>query len=200
MGSKRLPGNITGAIIVAAGSSQRMEGVDKIMAHLGDKPVLAWSIEALQRSPQVQQIVLVNSEKNLEPVRCMVLDQKWSKVAEVCLGGKRRQDSVAAGLKLLDQCEWIIIHDGARPFLTEELIQRGLEAARETGAAAAAVPVTDTIKLADDKQSVISPHIRSLGSPDTTDFPQGGNYRSLQENQYGSYRRYVTGRDDRASG
>lgn len=161
MGSKRLPGNITGAIIVAAGSSQRMEGVDKIMAHLGDKPVLAWSIEALQRSPQVQQIVLVNSEKNLEPVRCMVLDQKWSKVAEVCLGGKRRQDSVAAGLKLLDQCEWIIIHDGARPFLTEELIQRGLEAARETGAAAAAVPVTDTIKLADDKQSVIKTLPRS---------------------------------------
>jgi 2-C-methyl-D-erythritol 4-phosphate cytidylyltransferase len=144
-----------GAIVVAAGGSQRMNGVDKMMASLGGKPVLVWSVEALQRSPQVDRIVLVNSQPNMEPVQCMVIDQKWTKVAEVCLGGRRRQDSVAAGLKTLGECEWVIIHDGARPFLTADLIDRGLEAARETGAAVAAVPVIDTIKLAGNDRVVI---------------------------------------------
>jgi 2-C-methyl-D-erythritol 4-phosphate cytidylyltransferase len=144
-----------GAIIVAAGASQRMNGVDKMMAVLGGKPLLVWSVEALQQSPKVDHIVLVNSQKNLEPVQCMVIDHKWTKVAEVCTGGQRRQDSVAAGLKMLGECEWVIIHDGARPLLTAELIERGLEAARETGAAVAAVPVTDTIKLAGNDRIVI---------------------------------------------
>jgi 2-C-methyl-D-erythritol 4-phosphate cytidylyltransferase len=144
-----------GAIVVAAGGSQRMNGVDKMMAPLGGKPLLVWSIEALQRSPKVDRIVLVNSQKNLESVQCMVIDHKWTKVAEVCMGGRRRQDSVAAGLKMLGECEWVIIHDGARPLLTVDLIERGLEAARETGAAVAAVPVIDTVKLAGDDRIVI---------------------------------------------
>ncbi len=99
--------------------------------------------------------MLVNSQRNMEPVQCLAVEQKWTKVAEVCIGGKRRQDSVAAGLKLLGECEWVIIHDGARPLLTQELIERGLEAARETGAAVAAVPVIDTIKLAGNDHIVI---------------------------------------------
>jgi 2-C-methyl-D-erythritol 4-phosphate cytidylyltransferase len=150
-----------GAIIVAAGSSRRMNGVDKILAPLGGQPVLGWSVAALQQSPLVDRIVLVNSQSNLEPVRCLVADKQWSKVEKVCLGGLRRQDSVAAGLKTLDDCEWIIVHDGARPFLTEELIENGLLAARETGAAIAAVPVTDTIKLAGNDKMVIETPPRS---------------------------------------
>jgi 2-C-methyl-D-erythritol 4-phosphate cytidylyltransferase len=150
-------GNRSGvcAIIVAAGESRRMNGTDKILAPLGGKPVLAWSIEALQRSPLVNCIVIVNSQKNLEPVRCLAIDNKWSKVREVCVGGRRRQDSVAAGLALLPECEWVIIQDGARPFLTQDIIERGLQAARETGAAVAAVPLTDTIKLAGDDGTVL---------------------------------------------
>jgi 2-C-methyl-D-erythritol 4-phosphate cytidylyltransferase len=144
-----------GAIVVAAGESRRMNGLDKVMALLGGKPVLSWSIEALQKCLKVERIVLVNSQKNMEPVRCLVLDREWKKVTELCLGGRRRQDSVAAGLKSLGDCEWVIIHDGARPFLTQDLIERGLEAARETGVAIAAVPVTDTIKLAGDDRTVI---------------------------------------------
>lgn len=143
------------AIVVAAGQSQRMDGVDKILAPLGGKPVLAWSIEALQQCDKVDRIVLVNSQLNQEPVQCLVVDHKWTKVADVCTGGRRRQDSVAAGLKLLGECEWVIIHDGARPLLNQDLIERGLEAARETGAAASAVPVTDTIKLTGQSQIVI---------------------------------------------
>ncbi len=161
MGTKGVSKPRVGAIIVAAGTSQRMNGVDKILAHLGGKPVLAWSIEALQQNPRVDRIILVNSQKNMEPVQCMVIDQKWTKVTNVCVGGRRRQDSVAAGLKLLGPCEWVIIHDGARPLLSQDLIERGLEAARETGAAIAAVPVTDTIKLAGDDHMVIETPPRS---------------------------------------
>jgi 2-C-methyl-D-erythritol 4-phosphate cytidylyltransferase len=143
------------AIIVAAGESRRMVGVDKIMAPLAGKPVLVWSIEAFQENPKVDRIVMVNSQQTAEPVRCLAIDRKWTKVAEVCTGGRRRQDSVAAGLALAGECDWVIIHDGARPLLSQDLIERGLKAAKETGAAAAAVPVTDTIKLVDDNQIVI---------------------------------------------
>jgi 2-C-methyl-D-erythritol 4-phosphate cytidylyltransferase len=150
-----------GAIIVAAGKSQRMDGVDKVMATLRGKPVLAWSVDALQNCDKVDRIVLVNSQKNMEPVECLAIERKWSKVTEMCIGGRRRQDSVAAGLKVIGDCEWIIIHDGSRPLLTRDLIERGLEAARETGAAVAAVPVTDTIKLAGEDHIVIETPPRS---------------------------------------
>ncbi len=143
------------AIVVAAGESRRMNGVDKILAPLGGKPVLAWSLEALQQSTHIDRIVVVNQAKNLQAVRCLAIDQKWSKVIDVCVGGRRRQDSVAAGLALLGDCEWILIHDGARPLLTPDLIERGLLAAQETGSAIAAVPVTDTIKLVGDDGTVI---------------------------------------------
>jgi len=155
MGTEILPKIKVGAIIVAAGESQRMQGVDKILAPLGNKSVLAWSIEAFEECPAVERIILVNSQSHLGPVKCMAVDHQWTKVADVCVGGKRRQDSVAAGLKMLGHCEWVIIHDGARPLVNRDIIERGLQAAQETGAAAAAVPVTDTIKLAGDDMKVI---------------------------------------------
>ncbi len=137
-----------GAIIVAAGRSQRMGGVDKVLALLGDKPLLVRVIDAFQMCASVDQIVLVVSEQNLGKVRGLIAKQGWSKKTEICFGGERRQDSVLAGLGRLDQCDWVVIHDGARPLVTVDLISRGLEEAIETGAAAAAVPVTDTIKVA----------------------------------------------------
>ncbi len=143
-----------GAIIVAAGKSRRMGGVDKVLALLGGKPVLAWVIDAFQGCNLIDQMVVVVSEQNLEWCRQLVTEQGWSKVAEVCLGGKRRQDSVMAGLSRLSHCDWVVIHDGVRPLVTGDLIEHGIEAARETGAAVAAVPVTDTIKVAGDNRIV----------------------------------------------
>jgi len=144
----------TGAVIVAAGESRRMQGLDKILASLGGRPVLAWSVDAFQQSPLVDTIVIVVSEKNIETVRRLPEAGMWTKVAAVCLGGKRRQDSVSRGLKHLDGCEWVIVHDGARPFLTPDLIRQGLESAGTTGVAVAAVPVIDTIKLVDEHMMV----------------------------------------------
>ncbi len=143
----------TAAVIVAAGKSQRMGGADKVLALLGDKPVLARVIDVFQGCASIQQIVVVLSEPNLKTGRQLVAEQGWSKVS-VCPGGNRRQDSVMAGLKQLKKCGWVVIHDGARPLVTEGLIEQGLETARETGAAAAAVPVIDTIKVAGDDRLV----------------------------------------------
>ena len=135
---------------MAAGRGERMGEVDKMFAPLGGKPVLARVIDTFQKYKSVDQIVVVINKENLEPCRHLVAEQGWTKVTEVCLGDKRRQDSVAAGLGRLNHCHWVIIHDGARPLVTLELIKQGLEAARETGAAIAGVPVTDTIKVADN--------------------------------------------------
>ena len=139
-----------GAIIVAAGSSRRMGGVDKVWVELGGKPVLARVIDVFQGCDLIHQVVVVLSQPNLERGKQLVAKEGWPKVTDVCPGGERRQDSVLAGLNRLSRCSWVVIHDGARPLVTGGLIERGLEAASETGAAVAAVPVTDTIKLAGD--------------------------------------------------
>jgi 2-C-methyl-D-erythritol 4-phosphate cytidylyltransferase len=143
-----------GAVIVAAGESRRMNGVDKVFAPLGGRPALSCVLDAFESCKAVSQIVVVVSENNVEKCRQLIAEKKRAKQFEVCAGGERRQDSVAAGLARLDECDWVVIHDGARPLVTRELIERGLEVAGETGAAAAAVPVTDTIKMAGDDRIV----------------------------------------------
>ncbi len=136
-----------GAIIVAAGTSKRMGRVDKVMASLGGKPVLIRVIDAFQKCRSIDQIVVVLGKQNLAEVRRLVLKEGWSEKIDLCFGGRRRRDSVMAGLDRLDQCDWVVVHDGARPLVTASLINRGLKEAVETGAASAAVPVTDTIKV-----------------------------------------------------
>lgn len=143
-----------GAVIVAAGSSQRMDGVDKVFALLGEKTVLARVVDTFQECDLIDRIVIVLSEANLKKGEQLAAGQRWPKVTDICPGGERRQDSVVAGLNRLSNCDWVVIHDGARPFVTRDLIEQGLETARETGAAIAAVPVTDTIKVAGDDQIV----------------------------------------------
>jgi 2-C-methyl-D-erythritol 4-phosphate cytidylyltransferase len=136
----------TAAVIVGAGSSQRM-GRDKVFMPLAGKPLLAWSVDACQSCRLIDQIVIVLNETKLDLGRGLAKDRRWSKVVEICPGGRRRQDSVRQGLNELEDCDWVIIHDGARPFLTADLIRDGLEAAQATGAAVAAVPIKDTVKL-----------------------------------------------------
>ena len=143
-----------GAVIVAAGKSERMGDVDKMFASLGGEPLLLRTTRPFQQSPLIDQVVVVVSGEREIQCRHLVTGPQWSKVSDVCLGGRRRQDSVAEGLKRLANCDWAVIHDGARPLVTVELIERGLEAAKETGAAVAAVPVTDTIKVSDEDGNV----------------------------------------------
>ncbi len=142
------------AVIVAAGRGERMRGVDKIFAPLLGKPVLAWSAGVFQQSKIIDRIVIVLSRNNLEQGKKLAEESGWTKVTDICSGGQERQQSVANGLELLDDCQWVLIHDAARPLITEIMIKDGLEAAAETGTAVAGLPVTDTIKLADEDNYV----------------------------------------------
>ena len=144
-----------GAIVVAAGEGQRMAGVDKIFLPLMGRPLISYSLRALHDSPQVEAIVLVLSSHNVERGRRLVEANGWSKVTDVCPGGERRQDSVRHGVDRLADADWIVVHDGARPFIDGDLIIRGVAEAKHTGAAVAAVPVKDTIKSADDQLFVV---------------------------------------------
>ena len=140
-----------GVIIVAAGKSQRMMGedskqYDKIFEHILDRPLITHTISAFQKCPDVEEIVLVLGENNLEKGHSLLKQKKWSKLKHVCLGGQRRQDSVKAGLKNLSCFKWVMVHDGARPCVTQETIRLGLEKVKDTGAAIPAVDMNDTIK------------------------------------------------------
>jgi len=135
-----------GAIIAAAGRSKRMGGGDKLFAVVGGKPLLAHTLSAFDGCRGVDRVVLVLSPENMERGRELVAEAGFSKVAAVCQGGERRQDSVRNGLEALASCQWVVVHDGARPLVTAGLIERGLEAAKETGAAIAALPIGDTVK------------------------------------------------------
>ena len=133
--------------MVAAGSSTRMEGIDKVFAPLLSIPVIAHCLDQLETFPPVARIALVLSQQSIDLGKQMVALRKYFKVSIVCAGGARRQDSVRLGLEALGPCDWVLVHDGARPCLDHPLLERGWDAVRRCGAALAGVPVKDTIKL-----------------------------------------------------
>jgi len=177
-----------GAIVVAAGTSRRMGGVDKIFTRIAGKPLLAHSVEVFQRCPSIDQVVIVLSEDKLEEGQRLAEEHRWSKVVEVCPGGVRRQDSVREGLKRLSGCRWVVIHDGARPCLGVDLIERGLEEARQSGAAIAAIPVKDTIKVVSQSFVEETPVRQSLWAVQT---PQVFRFDIIKE-AYGRAQGEVT--------
>ena len=124
-----------------------MAGTDKIFTPLLGLPLIAHTVEALEAIPRVGEVVLVLTSHNVGLGQALAKERGWRKVASVCSGGARRQDSVRLGLERLPECPWVAVHDGARPCIEPELFERGIEAARETGAAVAAVPAQDTIKV-----------------------------------------------------
>jgi len=139
-------GSKVGAIILAAGVSHRM-GWDKLFSPILNRPLIWWTLETFHNSTLIDNIILVLHEGNWERGREIIENYSFTKVKQICLGGQRRQDSVKEGLKRLPPCSWVVIHDGARPCVTPELIQRGLKMAKRYGAAIAAVPVKDTVKI-----------------------------------------------------
>ena len=155
-----------GVIIVAGGNSSRMQGIDKQISNLAGVPVALHSVSVFNSMPEVGRIVFVTSDRNLEFFRDEIAAADFSKVVAVVESGERRQDSVKNGLDAIsdhggDGLEFVAIHDGARPFIDSELVQRGVRAAAKVGAAIAAVPVKDTIKTA--------PHRVVTSTPDRSD-------------------------------
>lgn len=144
--NERIAAGTAAAIVLAAGESRRM-GSDKVLLRVGGKPLLAHTLAAFEACAAVDQVVLVLSAANAEPARALL--KRFPKVLRTTMGGRRRQDSVRAGLHTLAPREWVVVHDGARPLITPALITAGILAAGETGAAAAALPVVETLKETD---------------------------------------------------
>lgn len=142
------------AIVAAAGSSQRMSGIDKIFQLIKGKPLISYTIRVFEASPRISNIILVLHESRLSDGEALRRKLGWTKVTSICRGGKRRQDSVLEGLKKAQGNNWVLIHDGARPCIDEDIIERGIEAALETGASVAGVRVKDTIKTAGDDLTI----------------------------------------------
>ena len=139
------------AVIVAGGKSSRMEGVNKIFAPLGGEPLIVSSIKAFENCDRITEIILVLSEENCEQGKLICEMHGFKKVKACVFGGKERYDSSYNGISAADsKSKYIIIHDGARPFVTEKMITDTLDAAVKRGAAAVGVPVTSTLKRVKD--------------------------------------------------
>lgn len=136
------------AIVVGAGSGQRLGGIEKAFMPLAGHPLIAHSVGLLERMPEIDEICLVVADFGLSKARVLVDRYAWRKVTAIVPGGATRQDSVLAGLHACSTSEWVMIHDAARPLLTKDIVRRGLQTVTLSGAALAAIPVRDTIKQA----------------------------------------------------
>ena len=143
---KVIPLKYCGAVIVAAGSASRMGGIDKVMAELEGEPMICRTVRTFQQCDAIKEIVIVTREDLVIPIG--ELCREMSKVKAVVVGGNSRQESVEHGLKALsEKVRLAAVHDGARPLVSVELIDRVARAAHSYGAAAPAIPVKDTIKV-----------------------------------------------------
>lgn len=146
LGRKVLPLKRCGAVIVAAGSASRMGGIDKVMAPLGGTPMVARTAAAFQNCDAIAEIVIVTRPDLIHPISALCAEM--DKVRAVVAGGGSRQESVWLGLNALSEdIQLAAIHDGARPLVSNLVIDRTVRAANSYGAAAPAVPVKDTIKV-----------------------------------------------------
>ena len=138
------------AVVPAAGSSTRM-GQDKLLLPLGEQPVLLHTLRALELCPYITEIVVVTREELIVPIGQLCRDAALEKVRKVIVGGATRSHSVLAGLgELSPDAELAAIHDGARPLVSQVVLEAVIRRAAECGAAAPAVPVKDTVKRARD--------------------------------------------------
>ncbi len=143
-----------GVVVVAAGRSSRMGGTDKTFADVHGTPLIGHTLRRIAASESVDRIVLVVAADAVADGEEIVREMDIPKVAAVCAGGARRQDSVFAGLVAMGERRWVAIHDGARPCVTTGILDRALDEVRVSGAAIAAVPVKDTIKVVGAEQVI----------------------------------------------
>ncbi len=146
LGRKALKLKYCGAVIVAAGSASRMGGIDKVMAPLDGEPMIVRTVRQFQECDGIREIVIVTRPDLLIPI--MDLCHGFDKVTAVVVGGASRDESVSMGLNTLSpKARLVAVHDGARPLVTWQVIDRVIRAANTYGAAAPAIPVKDTIKV-----------------------------------------------------
>lgn len=159
-------------IIAAAGSSSRMEGINKQTALLAGVPVLARTLLAFERSDAISSIILVVKPGDIFGMQLMMQKYGIDKLTDIVCGGETRQESVLKGFQRLPQnAETVLIHDGARPFADDIIIRRVADALKNHSAVTCAVPLKDTVKITDKNGKVLStPDRSSLAAVQT---PQG---------------------------
>ncbi len=138
-----------GVIIVAAGTASRMQGTNKILANIAGQPVIKRTISAFDKNPKIKNIVVVTRKDMIADIQNILQSSEFSKVTNIIEGGKCREESVKIGLETLKAekgIKSVLIHDGARPFVNTEVINRVITATEEFSSAIPAVPVKDTIK------------------------------------------------------
>lgn len=144
------------AVIVSAGTAQRM-GKDKILMNIGDAPVIAHTLKTFQKSEFINEIIVVTKSESLQEIADICNNYGITKTSKVIEGGKTRAESALIGVySVSENASLIAIHDGARPLITEKLIERVVSCARESHAAAPAVSATDTVRLINEKGVVTS--------------------------------------------
>ena len=143
---KVLPLKYCGAVIVAAGTASRMGGIDKVLAELHGEPLLIHTVRAFQNCDAIKEIVVVTRSDLLQKIGDLCIP--FPKVKAVVIGGADRSQSVKNGLNALsDKVRLVAVQDGARPLITETVIDRTVRAAHTYGAAAPGIPVKDTVKI-----------------------------------------------------
>ena len=171
-GRKALPLEKCAAVIVAAGSASRMGGIDKVMAELKGEPMIVRTVRVFQQCDAIREIVIVTREDLIRPISSLC--SKMDKVKAVVAGGKSRQESVWLGLNSLSKdVKLAAIHDGARPLVSQAVIDRTVRAAHSYGAAAPAIPVKDTIKAVKSGLVMATPDrdsLRAVQTPQVFDF------------------------------
>lgn len=150
------------AVVLAAGNSLRM-GKDKILMPIGGAPVIAHTLKALQSSDRIDEIVIVTKYESIQEIADICNEHGISKASRVIRGGKTRLESALIGVSnVSEKATLIAIHDGARPFVTEKLIDRVVHAAKTHSAAAPAVTASDTVRLLNSKGAVTATPDRDL--------------------------------------
>ncbi|MDO5400670.1 MAG: 2-C-methyl-D-erythritol 4-phosphate cytidylyltransferase [Eubacteriales bacterium] len=169
---KLLPLQKCGVVIVAAGTASRMGGIDKVMAPLGGEPMIARTVRAFQTCDAVSEIVIVTRPDLI--VKITGLTAKMDKVRAVVAGGSSRQESVHLGLNALgEDVKLAAVHDGARPLVSWQVIDRVIRAANTYGAAAPAIAVKDTVKVVEGgvvKKTPDRATLRAVQTPQVFDF------------------------------
>lgn len=152
------------AIVLSAGRGKRMNcETAKQYLMIKEKPVIWYSLQAFEQCPFIDEIVLVTGERDITFCREQVVEKYgFQKVNRIVAGGKERYHSVYNGLHAIEDCTFVYIHDGARPFLTQEILLRAREAVREYHACVVGMPVKDTIKISDKEGFGVQTPDRSL--------------------------------------
>ena len=181
-------------VIVSAGKGSRMKAdINKQFLKLNQKEVIAHTIDKFYNNENIDEIVVVVREDESDFFKEHIIDKYKYENIKIAFGGKERQDSVFNGLKSVDKsCEIVLIHDGARPFVTDEIINNSIESAKENKCVIVGVAVKDTIKVINENNEVLdTPDRSTLWSIQT---PQVFTYESImkshkkakEENYYGT--------------